>query len=113
MYVNKKDIDLSHITNDESLTCPKLPLPILTPYFDCLLPDPHTFQQKYVVALYEGEWFLAEVYKDQKRVSAGYTKLSFMSIRGHKKFIWAKPDILDTVNEDILLKDVSPIYSCS
>ena len=36
MYVNKKDIDLSHITNDESLTCPKLPLPILTPYFDCL-----------------------------------------------------------------------------
>lgn len=41
MYVNKKDIDLSHITNDESLTCPKLPLPILTPYFDCLRWDTH------------------------------------------------------------------------
>ena len=73
------------------------------------LPDPHAFQQKYVVALYEGEWFLAEVCKDQKHVSAGYTKLSFMSIRGYNKFIWAKPDILDTVNEDILLKNVAPI----
>ena len=32
--------------------------------------------------------------------------------RNEKKgnlFIWAKPDILDTVNEDILLKNVSPI----
>ena len=73
------------------------------------LPDPSTVRQKFVVALYEEEWFLAEVCDNQKGVTAGYTKLSFMSIRGHNKFIWAKPDILDTVNEDILLKNVSPI----
>ncbi len=31
----------------------------------------------YVVAIYEGEWFLAEICKDQSNVAKGYTQLSY------------------------------------
>ena len=48
MYVNKKDIDLSHITNNKSLMCPELPLPILTPYFDCQRRDNRTMIDTYI-----------------------------------------------------------------
>ncbi len=34
----------------------------------------------YVVAVYEGQWFLAEVCRDQSQVKDGYTKLEYMAI---------------------------------
>jgi hypothetical protein len=65
--------------------------------------------EKFVVAAYEGQWFLAEVTMDQKNVTKGYTRLSYMTIKGNNCFSWGeKPDIHVALNEDILLETVSP-----
>ena len=64
----------------------------------------------FVVALYEGEWFSAEAVEDQNGVNDGYTKLSFMTIKGKNQFTWVKQDLCDTLNEDILMqKNIKPI----
>ena len=63
----------------------------------------------YVVAVYEEEAFLAEVSQDQDSVDTGYTRLNFMKINGMNRFIWGKPDILVTLNTDIIMKNVEPI----
>jgi hypothetical protein len=63
----------------------------------------------YVVAVYEGEWFLAEVARDQNNVQSGYTRLEYMAIKGKNAFTQPhKPDVMITLNEDILLEDVCP-----
>jgi hypothetical protein len=63
----------------------------------------------YVVAAYEGEWYLAEVSRDQNNVARGYTRLSYMVIKGKNSFSWGdKPDLHVALNEDILLEAVSP-----
>jgi hypothetical protein len=63
----------------------------------------------YVVAAYEGQWFLAEVTRDQTNVARGYTRLSYMVIKGKNSFSWGeRPDIHVALNEDILLEAVSP-----
>jgi hypothetical protein len=63
-----------------------------------------------VVAVYEGQWFLAEVTGDQVGVAVGYTNLSYMTIKGSNSFIWgSKPDIMLTLNEDIILEDIEMI----
>jgi hypothetical protein len=63
----------------------------------------------HVVAVYEDEWFLCEVCKDQKDVAKGYTKLSYMVIKGKNSFAWGdKVDLHVTLNEDILLRGVVP-----
>ena len=69
-----------------------------------------------VIAEYEGQWFPAEVCADQKGVSRGYQKLSYMQIKGIGMGLgkvlnsWAwpeKPDILVTSEQDILLKNIT------
>jgi hypothetical protein len=76
------------------------------------LPDPEAPLFKpgsHVVAVYEGQLFLCEVCKDQKDVPRGYTKLSYMVIKGSNSFAWgSKADLHMTLNEDILISDVVP-----
>jgi hypothetical protein len=68
-------------------------------------PSPGT----YVVALYEEQWFLAEVSKDQHSVKAGYTRLEYMVIKGNNAFSQpSKSDLHITFNEDIILHNVVP-----
>jgi hypothetical protein len=63
----------------------------------------------YVVANYEGQWFLAEVYRDQEGVDKNYTRLNYMQIKGNNSFAWGKkPDLHEAFNEDILLRNVLP-----
>ena len=58
-----------------------------------------------VAAVYEEEWFVAEKVAD---VKPGMVKLSYMTPRGHNVFMWPdKPDIMDTVKEDILVENIS------
>jgi hypothetical protein len=69
----------------------------------------------YVVMIYEEQWFLAEVAKDQNSVPKGYTRLTYMLIKGKNLFIQPlKPDLHVTLEEDIVLKHVSPepVNSC-
>ena len=61
------------------------------------------------MALYEEQAFLAEVSQDQSDVEVNYTRLNFMKINGMNRFIWDKPDILVTLNTDIIMKRVEPI----
>jgi hypothetical protein len=62
----------------------------------------------HVVAVYEGQWFIAELCKDQKGVPSSYTRLSYMVIKGVNRFAWGPPDLHLTLNDDILLSDVVP-----
>jgi hypothetical protein len=63
----------------------------------------------FVVALYEGQWFLAEVCADQKNVGKGYVRLNYMVLKGTNCFAWgAKPDLVVTLEEDIILDGVVP-----
>ena len=61
------------------------------------------------MALYEEQAFLEEVSQDQSDVEVNYTMLNFMKINGMNRFIWGKPDILVTLNTDIIMKRVEPI----
>jgi hypothetical protein len=79
---------------------------------DLDVPGPSTSSKSssnYVVAVYEGQWFLAEICGDQKNVGRGYTRLSYMVIKGTNTFTWGdKEDLHVTCNEDILLRAVEP-----
>ena len=55
-----------------------------------------------VVAVYEGQWFLAEVTGSQKDVPSLHKRLSYMCIKGMNTFTWGKEDIFNTPEEDIL-----------
>jgi hypothetical protein len=57
--------------------------------------------------MYEGQWFLAQVCFDQANVKKGYTKLSYLLLRGTNCFVWGeKPDIMETLNIDIVMEKV-------
>jgi hypothetical protein len=63
-----------------------------------------------VVAIYEGQWFLADVFESQEKVGHGYTRLSYAAIKGTNCFAWTdKPDIMFTLNEDIILSEVNMV----
>jgi hypothetical protein len=63
----------------------------------------------FVVALYEGEWFLAQVCEEQEDVAVGYTRLSYMVLKGRNCFAWGeKPDLVVTLEEDIILEKLQP-----
>ncbi len=72
------------------------------------LPEPHPGASSLkfvtsVVAIYEGQWFLADVVESQEKGGHGYTRLSYAAIKGTNCFTWTdKPDIMVTLNEDIL-----------
>ena len=72
-------------------------------------PSPAFQPGSHVVAEYEGEYFLCEVTQNQEDVAKGYTRLSYTTIKGKNSFAWGeKPDLMITLNEDILVKDVIP-----
>ncbi len=63
----------------------------------------------YVVAVYEEQWFLAEVSKNQTSVKSGYLRLEYLTIKVTNSFCHpTKADLLITPEEDIILKTVSP-----
>jgi hypothetical protein len=68
---------------------------------------PDLDQPAYVVAVYEGQWFAAEVSKNQSGVAKGYTRLSYLVIKGSNSFTWGpRADLHVTLDEDILLRNV-------
>ena len=52
------------------------------------LPEPSNRKRhgSHVVAVFEGEWFIAEVCFDQRQVASAYTRLMYMSIKGNNCF---------------------------
>ena len=57
--------------------------------------------------LIKGTLYVAEVTADQVGVKTGYTRLSYMALKG-SGFAWPeKPDIHITLNEDILMHNIS------
>jgi hypothetical protein len=61
-----------------------------------------------VVAIYEGEWFLAEICKDQSNVDKGYP---YMTIKGNNSFVWGEKEDIPVhvaLNEDIIVEPVVP-----
>ena len=60
-----------------------------------------------VVAVYEGEWFVGEICKEQNFIPTGYKRVSYTTPRGHNVFKWPdRKDIMLTLEEDIILKNV-------
>ena len=69
-----------------------------------------TREDCFVVVVYEGQWFLAEVCKDQGRVSCKYTRLSYMTIKGNSSFAWGdKKDVHIALDEGIIMGPVNPV----
>lgn len=69
--------------------------------------DAHFRAGSLVAALYEGEWFIAEVCMNQDRVPVDYVRLSYMAIKGVNSFSWPdKKDLVITYKDDVLLEDV-------
>lgn len=63
-----------------------------------------------VVAIYEGEWFVAEILKNQDRVPRDYLRLSYTSHRGENIFTWPdRKDLMLTVREDIICENVKVV----
>jgi hypothetical protein len=64
----------------------------------------------FVVAVYDKEWFIAQVDHSQQETPAGYTRLRYMRKVGNNRFIWEKhQDLLDTLDLDILMSIPDPI----
>jgi hypothetical protein len=65
----------------------------------------------FVVAVYNKQWYLAQVEEEPpENECEGFTLLKYMERRGHNQFVWGKVnDILKTINRDILLKVDPPI----
>lgn len=59
--------------------------------------------------MYEGQWFLAVISRDQENVAAGYTRLRYMTIKGNNSFAWGKEDVHDALDEDIIMEPVIPV----
>jgi hypothetical protein len=74
-----QDLNSEH-EDQEELRTEKLP--------DLDPPQPKRQAGSWVVALYEGDWFLCVVMADQEGVASGYTKLSYMAIKGKNVFSW-------------------------
>jgi hypothetical protein len=62
----------------------------------------------FVVAIYEEEWYIAKVCKDQSNTVSGCVTLSYMSKKGTNSFLWlSKADLHPTLVEDIILEPVA------
>ena len=58
----------------------------------------------YVAAVYQNQWYIAQVEAEEEEM-AGYTLLQYMDKLGSNKFLWGKkPDLLRTIDVDILMK---------
>ena len=65
----------------------------------------------WVVAVYESEWYIAQVEGEEPEEEVlGFTLLKYMDRKGHNQFCWGqRADRLKTNNKDILLKVDPPI----
>jgi hypothetical protein len=63
----------------------------------------------YVIARYNCDWYIAQVENEQTNILSGYTRLRYMAKKGRNRFMWEKPDILSTLDQDILLKTPPPV----
>jgi hypothetical protein len=63
----------------------------------------------YVIARYDSDWYIAQVENEQANILPGYTRLRYMAKKGRNRFMWEKPDILSTLDQDILLKTPPPV----
>lgn len=64
----------------------------------------------YVVAMYEKQWYIAQVEgEDPEDETPGCTLLKYMARKGDNRFLWSKPDVFKTRNCDILLRTDPPI----
>jgi hypothetical protein len=65
----------------------------------------------YVVAVYDGNWFIAQVEGEEpENECEGFTLLKYMDRRGNNQFVWGEAkDQLKTINSDILLRVEPPI----
>ncbi len=62
------------------------------------------------MAVYEGQWFLADVAENKVKVGHGYSKLSHAAIKDANCFAWAeKLDITVTLIEDIILSEINMV----
>ena len=68
---------------------------------------------EYVVAIYDQDWFIAQVEGEEPENECdGFTLLKYMIRKGKNQFVWeedGKADLLKTINSDILLKVETPI----
>ncbi len=69
----------------------------------------------YVAAVYASLWYIAQVEGEEEEEEVeGYTLLRYMNRRGPNQFFWSdKPDILRTLNKDILMRTPAPIPTSS
>ena len=58
----------------------------------------------WVVAVYHDAWYICLVEgEEEEEMDRGYTLLRYMNRSGRNQFFWdSKPDVLKTVNTDIL-----------
>jgi hypothetical protein len=85
--------------------------------------DDHISQKKppafpvgsFVVAVYDRNWYLAQVEGEEpENECEGFTLLKYMDRKGHNKFVWGEVnDLLKTINTDILLAVDPPLPNSS
>lgn len=64
----------------------------------------------FVVAMYEGTWYVGQVEgEDPDEEAEGFTLIQYMERKGDNRFVWSKKDLLKTLNTDILLQTEPPI----
>jgi hypothetical protein len=74
-------------------------------------PAPEHAVGSFVVAVYDGNWFIAQVEAEEpENECEGFTLLKYMERHGNNQFSWGqKIDQLKTINTDILAKVDPPI----
>jgi hypothetical protein len=65
---------------------------------------------EFVVAVYEGQWLLAQVDINQDKAGSSHVNLTYMEKVGDNQFKWPKhDDLLLTLKEDILFRCTTPV----
>ena len=73
-------------------------------------PDQNFAVGSFVIAMYEGTWYLGQVEgQDPEDEMDGYTCVKYMEKKGENKFLFNHKDVLPTLNTDILLTVDHPV----
>ena len=73
-------------------------------------PDQNFAVGSFVIAMYEGTWYLGQVEgQDPEDEIDGYTCVKYMEKKGVNKFLFNHKDVLPTLNTDILLTVDHPV----
>ena len=73
-------------------------------------PDQNFVVGSFVIAMYEGTWYLGQVEgQDPEDEMDGYTCVKYMEKKGVNKFLFNHKDVLPTLNTDILLTVDHPV----